>query len=134
MFRKGETYKGKYNYVAADENGKLNKAKDVLQMKILDVSDNFFTVKFYFFYDRSTHTFRGTNIGMGVYNKKDNIFKIIESLNQKLNGIITNNIEFTTVTGEKKNNKIHIEFIEAVNYQNNNSPILYAYTATIRKI
>ena len=116
MFKKGDIYIGKYEYKACALNGKIQVGNDRQQMEILDVKDNIFTVRFYYNWDNVTRKYKNNAIGIGLFNKRNKTFHILETLNeQPIVNLVVPPFDITLVKGKYNSNKIYINLLEAVN-------------------
>ena len=135
MFKKDDVFSGKYTYQSVSVDGKMTTAIDKEKIKILEVNGNIFSVRIYFFYDFDKKKYNSSTLGIGIYNKKKNTFKIFESLYEEpITAANRPSIEVSLLKGEYNGNAIRIKFLEATNTPARNTEnILYAYEAILFK-
>lgn len=135
MFKKGDVFQGNQKYYGAGIDGKLISGKDRTRIKIIDVKSNIFTAEFLFQYDPDQEIFLGSITGIGIYNKRKNTFKIIESLFElPLTLENKNTIEVTIVKGCHSENTINFNLLEALHAPDTLNNVLYAAKAVLKKI
>lgn len=136
MFKIGEVFEGDLTFQAAPISGTIREFKDRQKIEIIDVRNNIFTAKSYFFYDYNKQIYNNSKTDIGIYNPSTNKFKIIETLFQ-LPVTLENKdtIEVSLLKGKRCKNAIHLQFLKAANIpQRTGNTVVFAFEAKLNKV
>jgi hypothetical protein len=136
MFEIGEVFEGDLKFQAAPVSGIIREFQDRQKIEIIDVRNNIFTAKSFFFYDYDKQIYNSNKTAIGIYNSSNNKFKIIETLFQ-LPITLENkdNIEVSLLKGKKCKNAIHLQFLKSSNIpQNPGGQVVFAFDTKLKRV
>ena len=131
MFVKGDIFSEKITSYNAGIDGKIITTVNKLKIEIIDVKGNNFTAKFLFDYDFNKKIYNKNTIGMGIYNRENNTFRILQSLSNESD---PNVIRAALIKGINCGKAIYIESLESTNLPRDlDGALLVAFKATLCK-